>query len=99
VQTQGSESGSGKSDRRKYSCLQGRFSTVTVGPDFPEQNEALPSQRNNSQEGRPIDRYNHYNRDNSKDINGLQQVLQQVSEANSGKGLTSATLSANKFHQ
>jgi hypothetical protein len=62
VQTQGSESGMGKSDRRKYSCLQGRFSTVTVGPDFPEPNEALPSQRNNPQEGRQIDRYNHYNR-------------------------------------
>jgi hypothetical protein len=47
VQTQSSESGSGKSDRRKYSCLQGRFSTVTIGSDFPEPNEALPSRRNN----------------------------------------------------
>jgi hypothetical protein len=56
VQTQGSESGSGKSDRRKYSCPQGRFSTVTIGPDFPEPNEALPSQRNNPR-GPKIDRY------------------------------------------
>jgi hypothetical protein len=74
VQTQGSESGSGKSDSRKYSCLQGRFSTVTVGPGLTKPNEALPSQRNNSQEGRQIstDSYN-YNRDNPKNIKGLQQ--------------------------
>jgi hypothetical protein len=56
VQTQGSESGSGKSDRRKYACLQGRFSTVTAGPDLTEPNEALPSQRNKPQGGRQIDR-------------------------------------------
>jgi hypothetical protein len=100
VQNQGSESGIGKSDSRKYSCLQGRFSTVTVGLDLTKPNEALPSQRNNSQEGRQIstDSYN-YNRDNPKNIKGLQQVLRQGSEVNSGKGRTSATLSADKFHQ
>jgi hypothetical protein len=54
VPTQGSESGFDKSDGRKYSCLQGRFSTVTVGPDLTEPNEALPSQRNNPQGGRQI---------------------------------------------
>jgi hypothetical protein len=76
----------GKSDSRKYSCLQGRFSTVTVGLDLTKPNEALPSQRNNPQEGRqiPTDSYN-YNRDNPKNIKGLQQVLRKGSEANSGK--------------
>jgi hypothetical protein len=45
-QMKGSESGMSKSDSRKYSCLQGRFSTVTVCLDLLESNEALPSQRN-----------------------------------------------------
>jgi hypothetical protein len=52
-------------------ALQGRFSTVTVGPDLTKPNEALPSQRNNPR-GRQIARYNHYNRDNPKNIKGLQ---------------------------
>jgi hypothetical protein len=32
------------------------FRQSPLGSDFPEPNEALPSQRNNSQEGRQIDR-------------------------------------------
>jgi hypothetical protein len=87
VQTQGSQSGIGKSDSRKYSCLQGRFSTVTIGLGLTKPNEALPSQRNNSQEGRQISTDNYkYNRDNPKNIKGLQTVLRKGSEANSGKG-------------
>jgi hypothetical protein len=54
VQIQGSESGLGKSDSQKYSCLQGRFLTVTVGLDLTKPNEALPSQRNKSTAGRQI---------------------------------------------
>jgi hypothetical protein len=41
MKTQGSESGSGKSDRRKYSCLQGRFSTVTFRPGLSRAKRSL----------------------------------------------------------
>jgi hypothetical protein len=41
VQTQGSESGSGKSDSQKYSCPQGRFSTVTVRPGLSRTKRSL----------------------------------------------------------